>query len=75
VTNSCQYEPSYLQIRVVRVVLIEEIKGRWLDTGRAANPFWNREVLGRVGAHLLGEKVLEGLGPGDSIVELREVPQ
>jgi len=55
--------------------LVEEIEGLRLDTRRAANPFRNWEVLGRVGAHLIREDVLEGLGPRNTIVEFRKVPE
>jgi hypothetical protein len=64
-----------LQALVVRVVLVKEIEWFRLDAGRAADPLRGGEVLGRVGAHLLGEDVLERLGPGDTVIELREVPE
>lgn len=75
VSEPLNYHSNSLQVLVVRVVLVEEIKGCRLDAGRAADPFRDREVLRRVCAHILSENVFEGLGPGYTVVELREVPE
>jgi hypothetical protein len=65
----------HLQVRIVALILVQEIKRLGLRSGAATVPDGRAQRLGGVGARPVREDVLEGLGPLHPIVQALQVPE